>query len=392
MKKKLFAILIAVAMVLTCIPLNFQTASAATATYAGTFPTLCNGIEAKAIEYTWASGTAKSKYTYPGGDSTAAFKTALNNAYPSRSGWDAATKVGASCDVFVGTVVRNCYDTSYPRGLEQQISYLPKCGKFTMVADINTYKSSVLKPGDIFVYSKKAGGAHTAVYITINGKGYMAEAHYQKYYPAICRALPSFDMSIYKRFEVWRANGTCNGALAKGQYSTNVKNLQSFLNWAGFDCGTPDGAFGTNTENAVKEYQAAVGLTADGKFGSQSLEKAKTYVQGQKPISVLPNTTSSGTTAQKTTTTKTTASVSTVVKKAYTGKLPTKTIKKKKGSKTNIKRWQKFLKWYGYPITTGGTFGTKTIKYTKAFQKSVGIKADGIVGAKTRAKAKTVKK
>lgn len=380
-------------MVLTCIPLNLQTVSAATGTYTGTFPTLCNGIEAKAIEYTWASGTAKSKYTYPDGDSTEAFKAGLDNAYPSRSGWDAATKVGASCDVFVGTVVRNSYDTSYPRGLEQQISYLPKSGKFTQVANMSTYKSSVLKPGDIFVYTKKAGGAHTAIYITINGKGYMAEAHYQRYYPATCRALPSFDMSIYKRFEVWRANGTCNGALAKGQYSTNVKNLQSFLNWAGFDCGTPDGAFGTNTENAVKEYQAAVGLTADGKFGSQSLAKANTYVKGQKPISVLPSVPTTPAPAEKAATTKATTKVTTtVVKKAYTGKLPTKTIKKKKGSKTNIKRWQEFLKWYGYPITTGGTFGAKTIKYTKEFQKSVGIKADGIVGAKTRAKAKTVKK
>ena len=82
----------------------------------------------------------------------------------------------------------------------------------------------------------------------------------------------------------------------------------------------------------------------------------------------------------------------TVVKKAYTGKWPTKTVSKKKGSKTQKKRWQAFLKWYGYPVKVDGKFGSSTVKYTKQFQKSVGLKADGSVGKKTLKKAKAVKK
>ena len=66
-------------------------------------------------------------------------------------------------------------------------------------------------------------------------------------------------------------------ALSIGCEGVNVKRLQSFLNWAGFPCGSADGDFGTNTLKAVKAFQAKVGLTADGVFGSKTLAKARTY-------------------------------------------------------------------------------------------------------------------
>ncbi len=152
------------------------------------------------------------------------------------------------------------------------------------------------------------------------------------------------------------------------------------MNWAGFNCGTPDGAFGSATEKAVKEFQKAAGLEADGKFGSKSLAAAKAFKKGSASSeNVSPQ--------------KDTGKISvTAVKKGYAGKWPTGTVSKKKGSRTNIKRWQAFLKWNGYQITTGGTFGSKTIKYTKAFQKKYGLTADGVVGPKTLKKAKTIKK
>ena len=59
---------------------------------------------------------------------------------------------------------------------------------------------------------------------------------------------------------------------------------------------------------------------------------------------------------------------------------------------TEAKKWQSFLRWYGYNITADGDFGMATLKATKEFQKSVGITADGIVGNGTVAKAKAVKK
>ena len=50
---------------------------------------------------------------------------------------------------------------------------------------------------------------------------------------------------------------------------------------------------------------------------------------------------------------------------------------------------QKFLNWYGnYKLAGDGIFGDATLKAVKAFQKSAGIKVDGIVGSETIAAMK----
>lgn len=376
MKKRTISIITAVLMLALCfmptVEIGDQTVvehsyaasdTKSDGTYAGTFPSLPNGIAAKAIEFAWPYGTSSSKYSYSGGSPVTAYLKGLQTAYGSRSGWGAAPKAGASCDVFVGTVVRNSYDTNYPRGLSEQFPYLAGSNKFT---EIKTRSTSGMRDGDVIIYKYKdsnGSGAHTFIYITINGKGYIVNANYKRTYAYITKP-NDYTKSRYTEFHVYRATGTCNGALAKGQYSTNVKYLQQFLNWAGFNCGTPDGSFGTNTENALKAFQKAVGLEADGKAGSKTIAAAKQYKKETKVTSVANSTTKK------------------VTKKAYTGKWPTKTINKKKGSKTNIKRWQAFLKWYGYPMTTGGTFGSNTVKYTKKFQKANGLEADGSAGPK----------
>jgi hypothetical protein len=63
----------------------------------------------------------------------------------------------------------------------------------------------------------------------------------------------------------------------QGQDSTRWDNasdyivaIQRGLNGLGFNTGTVDGLFGTNTKNGVKAYQTAYGLTADGVFGQAS--------------------------------------------------------------------------------------------------------------------------
>lgn len=43
-----------------------------------------------------------------------------------------------------------------------------------------------------------------------------------------------------------------------------MKELQTRLNELGFDCGTVDGQFGTNTEKRVKAFQTAAGIEVDG--------------------------------------------------------------------------------------------------------------------------------
>ena len=56
-----------------------------------------------------------------------------------------------------------------------------------------------------------------------------------------------------------------------GAKGNSVKLLQQALNIAGFPCGTADGFFGSLTENAVKNLQAASGyLVVDGEYGNQT--------------------------------------------------------------------------------------------------------------------------
>lgn len=63
--------------------------------------------------------------------------------------------------------------------------------------------------------------------------------------------------------------------LKKGDNGTNVVHLQKFLNWYGNYGLTVDGDFGAKTDKAVKDFQADMKITSDGKFGTTSLHKAK---------------------------------------------------------------------------------------------------------------------
>lgn len=58
--------------------------------------------------------------------------------------------------------------------------------------------------------------------------------------------------------------------LKTGCSGDDVRELQEQLNALGFNCGTPDGIFGTRTKQAVMALQAANDLKADGIFGDQT--------------------------------------------------------------------------------------------------------------------------
>lgn len=61
--------------------------------------------------------------------------------------------------------------------------------------------------------------------------------------------------------------------LRKGMTGADVKQLQEALIRLGYDCGKwgADGDFGNATEEAVRDFQRASGLTVDGIFGPKSL-------------------------------------------------------------------------------------------------------------------------
>lgn len=154
-------------------------------------------IGAKANEYAYTTNTSKA--AYKGGSPTAAYTKGLATAYPDRSSWGTAPKKGASCDVFVGTCVRNAgIDKDFPRGLDEQIKYLAKSSKFSLVS----VTTSTVKNGDIIVYSKTSGGGH--ICIAYGGK--TKEAGYQNYYPKTTSTLSSrLSKSGKKWLKVYRA-------------------------------------------------------------------------------------------------------------------------------------------------------------------------------------------
>lgn len=82
-------------------------------------------------------------------------------------------------------------------------------------------------------------------------------------YPGIFPDLPNTITKNYVR----------NGVSTKD----NIKRLQMFLNWALNEKLVVDGIIGPKTTNAIIKFQNLVELTVDGKFGKNSLNKAKSF-------------------------------------------------------------------------------------------------------------------
>lgn len=63
--------------------------------------------------------------------------------------------------------------------------------------------------------------------------------------------------------------------LAKGAKGSEVKELQKRLTQIGYQVGKVDGVYGANTEAAVKRFQKARGITADGIAGDKTIKELK---------------------------------------------------------------------------------------------------------------------
>ena len=241
--------------------------------YTGAFPDLVTHSGQK-IAYTardlaYAKGTSKSKYKWDpdpkkSGKAKAAFTTAINKVYPKRSSWSKQCQAGASCDVGAGTIIRySGVDSKVPRGLQEQLDHFKKS---------SLWKKTGLKrcslAGDVAMHPSPS--AH--IWIGL-GDGNLAEAnHSWRYFEHITKDKRTINSKA--KSGVYRC--TKASPIQKGDRGTEVKKLQAFLNWAGYNCGTADGVAGDKTDSAIKAFQKDNGLTVDGQFGSGSLAKAKT--------------------------------------------------------------------------------------------------------------------
>jgi len=76
------------------------------------------------------------------------------------------------------------------------------------------------------------------------------------------------------------SSGGSGPTLREGAKGEPVRALQQRLNTLGFNAGTADGSFGPKTEAAVKAFQRAKGLTADGVVGPKTWDKLGIKVSG----------------------------------------------------------------------------------------------------------------
>ncbi|SET57853.1 peptidoglycan-binding domain-containing protein [Stigmatella erecta] len=153
-------------------------------------------------------------------------------------------------------------------------------------------------------------------------------------------------VSAAARSNIYAASAPSQPTLKLGSSGASVKNLQQALANAGFSPGAADGQFGPKTAAAVKAFQSAKGLVADGIVGPKTWAK----------LTAAP---SGGATP--------------TLKQGATG-----------ASVTNL---QNRLAQHGFnPGAADGQFGPKTTAAVKAFQSAKGLVADGVVGPKTWAK------
>lgn len=179
------------------------------------------------------------------------------------SAMDAAVAAGHRCGVKALTTIPT---STYSGNI---VKNFKATGEFEWLTD-SKYRTSdkYLLRGDILVYENH----HAAINLT-NGSSATSSsskpstsASSKKGYSGTFPALPS--RGYYQ---------TGDGYKTLTNYTTQIKRVQSFINWAVGAGLTVDGDYGPKTATGVKTFQKKVGISADGKFGKNTLAKAKSY-------------------------------------------------------------------------------------------------------------------
>lgn len=137
--------------------------------------------------------------------------------------------------------------------------------------------------------------------------------------------------------------------LRPGAKGPSVLSLQNFLRDKGFRVEA-DGDYGPGTLAAVKEFQKSRGLAANGVVGPRTWSA----LRAAAPASPKPSPSSR----------------------------PLPTLRSG-ASGTSVEKLQTLLNSKGHRLAVDGSFGSKTLAAVKAFQKSRGLAADGVVDPKT---------
>ena len=164
--------------------------------------------------------------------------------------------------------------------------------------------------------------------------------------------------------------------------SDEVRALQRRLRELGYYTGSVDGDFGAGTEAAVKAFQKANGLTADGKAGVKTLEKLNSSsALTKKQASATPTP---KTTRKPTATPKPTKRVTATPRPTATPNLEKDYYLQAGASGEKVRTLQRrliSLGWLGGRAT--GVYDEATEAAVQAFQKRCRLWDDGIAGPDT---------
>jgi len=146
-----------------------------------------------------------------------------------------------------------------------------------------------------------------------------------------------------KTREMLYSEDAAANAFSYGDTSDEIKKFQKRLNTLGYLSSEPDGNFGSETKDAVKRFQDANGLIADGHIGPQTKKALNSAKAQSNSLSI--------------------------------------------GAKSDeVTKIQKRLKELGYMKSVTGYFGSETDTAVRSFQFNNGLGVDGKVGKKTRDK------
>lgn len=248
--------------------------------YTGKFPTLNNNekiVNGLAHRYCYPYGTPQKKYKFNGGKPKPEYTAGIDKAYPNHKNWpNKRQKVGACCDILVGTCLGNV-GIKVHKDLKHQLVDMPK---MTSKLESNGhYKASDFRLGDVVQRGRKDKSGHTWIVCElIDGTRYIANAHYKhlKGCYAVMDAKPkTIVKSKWKYYKCYTVKGAIRTWYQIGDYGYDVLYIQKFLKWAGYYDGKLDGGYGEYTKKCVAKFQKAVGLKGDGCVGELTIKKMK---------------------------------------------------------------------------------------------------------------------
>jgi len=180
-----------------------------------------------------------------------------------------------------------------------------------------------------------------------------------------------------------KALGSAPGIMRVGDENSDVKKLQQALEILGYYNGKIDGIYGNGTTAAVKAYQKAKGLSADGYAGERTVKSIFGSCNSKSlTTQAAPGSSKSSSSSGNTSSTTVKSKYPTVNSIAEIGPAPA--TSRKGDSGTKVVKLQQALECLGYyDGAIDGDYGTGTYNAVKKFQSKRGMKADGIAGSST---------